>query len=113
MAFCIWGLSWISCGIVDLFKWTIGLFLPGISSQLYFFVALIISSIAVYILGAMLGRVGGIILSIVGMVGALVTAGTSLILTVIGMVMVFFGNPKLLVLLNLGIFGLCALCHGI
>jgi len=113
MGYCIWGLSWLSCGIVDLFKWGISLFLPGVPSQLYFFVALIVSSIAVYIAGIVAGRAGGIILSVVGMAGALVTAGTSLILTVIGMIMVFFGNPKLLVLLNLGIFGLCALCYWI
>ncbi|MFH8086619.1 MAG: hypothetical protein QW609_02245 [Candidatus Aenigmatarchaeota archaeon] len=113
MGFCIWGLSWLSCGIIGLFKWLLSFFLPEIPDPIYFFVSLAISSVMVYILGALLGRIGGIILSIIGILGTAVTAGTSLIITIIGLLLVFFGKPKLLILLNLILYVLCAACYGI
>ncbi|HKZ45426.1 MAG TPA: hypothetical protein VJ343_01855 [archaeon] len=113
MGFCIWGLSWLSCGIVSIFKAIFGFFLPGIPSSVFFFVALAISSISIYLLGIFLGRTGGILLTVVGIVGALFSAGTTLILSLIGILMIFFGKPQLLVLLNLGLFALCATCYGI
>jgi len=113
MELCIWGLSWFSCGIIGLFKMIFGLFLPGISGPIFFFVTLVISSITIYILSAVLGKTGGVILMVVGIIGALVSAGTTLILTLIGFIMTFFGKSKLLVLLNLGLFALCAACYGI
>ncbi|MDI6798888.1 MAG: hypothetical protein QMD12_02745 [Candidatus Aenigmarchaeota archaeon] len=113
MGLCIWGLSWLACGIVGLFKWIIDLFAPGIPGPIIFFVALGASSLLVYLLGILLGRAGGILLSVVGILGALLTAGTTLILTLIGVLMAFLGKPKLLVLLNLAIFAICAACYGI
>lgn len=118
MGFCIWGLSWLSCGVVNIFKMISDVFLPGFPSAVFFFIFLAISSILIYIMSILLGRTGGILLTIVGFIGAFISAGATLILSVIGFLMIFFfGKPKLLVLLNLGlgfgIFALCVLCSGI
>lgn len=113
MEFCIWGLSFLACGTKALFSFILGFFMPpNIPPMIYFLILLIFSSVVIYLIGLLLGKIGGMILAVVGIVGALVTGGLSLVLTLIGFIMIFLGDPKMLVLLNFIFFMLCSLCYG-
>ena len=109
MGFCIWGISFLACGSAALYNLILGFF--GLSGFMLWIGGLIISCIVVYILAMMLGRIGGILLMILGALGALFTVGASLILTVFGLVFVLIGKPKLLVGINILLYMLCMACY--
>lgn len=96
--------------IGGIISWFVG---PGIPGMVYFFISLFISSIALYIIAIMLGKIGGMILAAIGLVGMVFSAGATLVLTILGVIMIFVGdNPKLIVLGNIALFVLCVLCSG-
>jgi len=80
MGFCIWGISFLACGSAALYNLILGFL--GLSGLLVWVLGLIISCVVIYILAMMLGKIGGILLMIVGVLGALFTVGATLILTV-------------------------------
>jgi len=109
MGFCIWGISFLACGSAALYNLILGFL--GLSGLLVWVLGLIISCVVIYILAMMLGKIGGILLMIVGVLGALFTVGATLILTVFGFILVFLGKPKLLVGINIILYVLCMVCY--
>lgn len=110
MAFCIPVISSLAKFYVSVFTFFLKFFIPleGITLTL---AALVISSGLIFLFGKMLGRLGGILLMVIGIIGAFFSAGTTLIITAIGTVLFFYGRAtNLIVLLNILFFGLAILC---
>jgi hypothetical protein len=109
MGACIWGISFLACGSAALYHLILGA--AGISGMAMWIIGLIVSCIVIYVLGMMLGRVGGVLLMVVGALGALFTLGATLIITVFGFVLTFIGKPKLLVGINIVLYMICMACY--
>ena len=109
MGFCIWGVSFLACGVSTPYHWLLQFF--GITGFSLWIAAFIVSCAVVYISAMMLGRIGGILLMIVGLFGALFTVGATLILTAFGFILTFLGKPKLLVGINIVLYMLCMACY--
>ncbi len=97
------------CGWVHIFRGIFGIFVP-LEGIVLTIASAIISSIIIYILAKTLGRIGGMLLAGVGLVGALFTAGISLTLTIIGVLITLFERSvMLIVIINIGLHATCML----
>jgi hypothetical protein len=93
-----------------MWTWLPGLIyhLGGISLKL---LGLVISSIVLFISVKILGKIGGILLIVIGIIGAFVSAGAALIISVIGFVLLIFGQSANLILIgNILAFILAIIC---
>jgi hypothetical protein len=95
------------CSGIKLFRIKLGLVLP-LQGMPLTIATLVISSLMTYFTAKTFGKIGGIVLAVLGIVGALFSLGTTLILTIIGVLMVFWSNAaKTLVIINAVLFALC------
>lgn len=69
----------------------------------------------VYFIGLkLLGKIGGIILMVLGIIGAFFTLGTTLVLTLLGLIMVMAGGAvKWVLIINAIIFGIAIFSYAI
>lgn len=95
------------CAGIKAFRLLFGVLLPFEGGALTA-ATLVLTSIITYLMAKMFGRIGGIVLAVIGIVGALVTGGTTLILTLLGAVLIFWGKAaRALVVVNVLLFALC------
>lgn len=94
------------CGGVHTFRSILSLFLS--SNGLLNIASIVLSSILIYILAKILGKIGGIILTIIGVAGTLFTAGLSLALSLVGvLIMLFERSVMIIIAINMGMYLLC------
>lgn len=95
------------CGGIHVFRWFVSMFVPLEGAALNI-LSLFASSVLIYVLAKLLGRIGGVILMTVGGLGAVFTGGASLVLSVLGFLLTVFSKAAILiVLLNVGLYALC------
>jgi hypothetical protein len=75
-------------------------------------VTLAISSIFVFIMAKIFGRIGGVIMMALGLVGSLLTFGISLLLTLLGIILIIYEKAwPFIVLSNIIAVVLCMACY--
>lgn len=113
MGYCVWGLSFLACGTPNIFNFFLDIFLPDeVPTLLFYLISLVLSSVVIYLLAKMLGRIGGMLLMVLGVLGSLFTAGISLVLTLIGFILTFLGGAAMLVIIiNVISYLLCIACY--
>ena len=95
------------CGMPQLFRMIIGLFVQ-VDGMLLTIVSTVISSVLIYAAVKLAGRAGGILLVIVGLVGAIFSFGTSLALSVLGGLAAVAGKyVEIIVVVNIGMHVAC------
>ena len=110
MVFCIPLLSFLAKIYVTIFTFFIKLF-TGSEGTTAVLITMVVSSVILYFYTKMLGKLGGIIMIVLGIAGAAFSAGTTLGLTVLGFVLTFVsGEAKVIVGLNVLAFVLYLLC---
>jgi len=111
MEYCIPFFSWFACGGVNIYNFIIGLFFPITGLPLHL-LTLVISSVFVFIMAKVLGKIGGVILMILGIAGSLFTFGISLLLTFLGTILLIYEKAwPLVVMLNIISVVLCIVCY--
>jgi len=113
MGFCIPVISWMAKNHVIIITWMTGLGrIHGVTDTTQIILGCIISTILVWIIGKVLGKVGGIILIILGFVG-IPAGGIGIALIVIGIIFLVIGaSAEVAALLNASTFLLYLLCYG-
>ncbi|MBU5537451.1 MAG: hypothetical protein QW818_01415 [Candidatus Aenigmatarchaeota archaeon] len=113
MGFCIPLFSFLSKIYVTVFTFFTKLFFGGEGIQAVL-ITMLVSSVIIYLYTKYLGKVGAILMIIVGVAGAAFSAGTTLSLTILGFVLMFVSsNAKIIVGLNVLVFVLYLLCYSI
>lgn len=110
-AFCVPLLSVVANIYVTVFTFFVKLFTgaDGIQPVL---IAMAFSSVLIYLYVKFLGKIGGILMIVIGVAGAAFSAGTTLGLTILGFVLAFVSKKaELIVVLNVLIFVLYLLCY--
>jgi hypothetical protein len=110
MGYCIPIISALSKIYVDVWTFFLKFFihLNGVSLVL---AGLLISSVLLFISLKILGKLGGFMLILIGIIGAFFSFGTSLIISVIGFVLLIFGESANLILIgNILVFILAIIC---
>jgi len=75
-------------------------------------VGMITTSIGLYLSLKILGKMGGIMLIVIGFIGAAFSAGTSLIISLLGFIFLIFGEAAgLIVIGNIVVFILAIICY--
>jgi len=95
---------------VKFYNFFVGLFVPydGIALTL---TSLVVSSILIYLFYRFLGAIGGLVLTVIGILGAAVSGGTTLALTFIGLLMILLSKAgHIVIIINIGIFLLTLIC---
>lgn len=73
---------------------------------------LAISSIFVFVMAKIFGRIGGVIMMALGLVGSLLTFGISLLLTLLGLILIIYEKAwPFIVLLNIIAVFVCMVCY--
>jgi hypothetical protein len=100
-------LSIFVCGNVILFKGIL-FWIFHLEGPMLHIAAMLISTALIYMSARLMGKIGGILISVIGVAGALFTGGTSLLLTAFGLIMVFYSNAaKWVALLNIFTYLIC------
>jgi len=110
MGFCLPVFSFLAKIYVTIFTFFTKIFVgsEGIEAIL---IAMVVSSVIIYLYTKFLGKIGGILMIVIGVAGAAFSAGTTLALTVVGFILAFVSsNAMVLVGLNVLIFVLHLLC---
>jgi hypothetical protein len=103
---CGFFVDWIACGPIKLLAWI----LPG-EGIVTNIIALFITVFFTYVFIRASGKIGGILLMVVGIAGAAFTAGVSIALTVIGFIATMMGKKAGLIAGLTFIMGIiCIIC---
>jgi hypothetical protein len=99
----------ILCFLLNIYtgpwNFILGLFLRSLQGIPLTLISLVVSSLVIYLFYKFLGKIGGLILIVIGIAGSFFSAGTTLALTVIGILLFFLSNfVWLIVLINCVIF---------